>query len=106
MLFIVAYILVTISTPIVVIVRLFFVEDIKEYLRTCAIGFDQAGGSILYSQENFTISSYTYYLCSSKDRLCWFNKFIDLLFGKDHCKKSYEWEIEHDDEELKDIVCL
>jgi len=101
-LFIISYVLVVVLTPIVFILNslrlLYRKESLKTYYKICAIGFDQAGGSVLYSKENFTISSYTYFLCTYKKNkyACWFMKFIDMLFGKNHCKNSYKWEVEHD----------
>ena len=109
-LFILAYTLVVTLTPIVFVLnilrKLYRKDNIKEYIETCAIGQDQAGGSILYEQENFTISSYTYHLCYHRNnkQACWFLKFIDLLFGKGHCKRAFDWETKHDMNELNDIV--
>ena len=86
--------LITLLIPIGFVLRKFDTE----YLKTVAIGIDQYGGSVLYNQENFTVSSYTYLLCRKKNNklACYFMKFIDLLFGKDHCMKSFNWEIEND----------
>lgn len=68
-------------------------EHIGQYFHTIAIGFDQAGGSILYGQEDWTVSSYTYILAMRGNRHAyWFMRFIDLLFGNGHCKESYAWE--------------
>jgi len=65
-------------------------EKLKEYFKTIAIGFDQAGGSILYGQEDWTVSSWTYNLAMGGNLSAFeFMKFIDLLFGKDHCKNSF-----------------
>ena len=61
---------------------------VSEYFITVAIGFDQAGGSVLYEEEDYTISSYTYMMCQ-KGKYCWFMQLIDFLFGKEHCKRSY-----------------
>ncbi|MFY9141558.1 hypothetical protein [Sulfuricurvum sp.] len=70
-------------------------ESISKYLLTIAIGFDQAGGSILYGQEDWTVSSWTYYLeqCGNKHAQ-YFRVIIDLIFGKNHCKESYFAEAE------------
>lgn len=68
-------------------------EHIGEYFHTIAVGFDQAGGSILYGQEDWTVSSWTYVLHTRGNKNATaFMRFIDLLFGKNHCKESYEWE--------------
>ncbi|BCD67341.1 hypothetical protein [Nitratiruptor sp. YY09-18] len=75
------------------------------YIFTAAVGFDQAGGSILYGQENFTISSYTYYLCTKKRNqvACHFMRLIDLIFGQNHCKRAYHWEIGKNSSDLLQI---
>ncbi len=74
-------------------------ENLREYFLTLAIGEDQRGGSYLYGTEDYTISSYTYYLHTQG--VLWasyFMSFIDFFAyllgdGKEHCKKSYEKEI-------------
>ncbi|MEW5833054.1 MAG: hypothetical protein AB1763_09485 [Campylobacterota bacterium] len=73
--------------------KLYRRESIREYFHTIAIGFDQAGGSILYAKEDWTVSSWTYVLHTTGNRHATvFMRFIDLLFGKNHCKQSWEWE--------------
>lgn len=105
-LFSIAYIGTIIFTPIVVafnsIRKAYRNESVSRYLKDAAIGFDQAGGSVLYQQENFTISSYTYFLCKYKNNqyACKFMKLIDFIFGKKHCKRAYEWEIRNDRQDL------
>jgi len=109
-LFVLAYILVVLLTPLVFVInlvrKLILKHDIKEYIRTAAIGFDQAGGSILYNQENFTVSSYTYHLCAHENNrwACFFEKFINFFFGKDHCKESYEHEVLEDKQEWQEFA--
>jgi len=106
-LFIVAYLLVTLLTPFVVLwgvyIRFINGSNVKDYLLDCAVGFDQAGGSVIYQQPNFTISSYTYFMCKN-GKYCWFMKFIDLLFGKEHCKNSYIDEVKEDREDLNCVA--
>ena len=66
-----------------------------------AIGLDQLGGAILYGEPDWTISSRTYYLAHVRhgagDVERWlalaFERLIDALFGRGHCRKSYENEI-------------
>lgn len=75
--------------------KLYRREKIKEYFKTVAIGFDQAGGSILYDQEDWTVSSWTYYLWSNgKNRWAyWFMIFINTLFmDRNHCEDSFSNE--------------
>ena len=107
LLFIVAYFLTTVLTPIATVIKSGYivwrygVDGLKDYFFVAAVGFDQAGGSILYSQENYTISSYTYYLCTKVNKnYCSVMKMIDFIFGSEHCKNSYYWEI---DKDFKDI---
>jgi len=108
-LFLIAYIGVVVFTPIVLLVNIirkhYRNKDVASYLKDCAIGYDQAGGSILYQQENFTISSYTYFLCYYKNNkyACMFMRLIDFIFGKAHCKNSYYWEIKKDKNDLRSI---
>lgn len=87
-----------VSAPMILlntIRKVYRCESIKDYFFTIAIGFDQAGGSILYEQEDWTVSSWTYYLsrCGNTHAL-YFRKFIDLIFGVDHCKNSFFKEAE------------
>jgi len=88
-LMVIAMLLVTLLALPVLLIGSIFRKDKKSYWRTVAIGFDQVGGSLLYGTEDWTISSWTYLQCSGLNRLCWFMKFIDFIFGKGHCKRSY-----------------
>lgn len=85
-----------VSAPVIMlntVRKTFRRESIKDYFFTIAIGFDQAGGSILYNEKDWTVSSWTYKLCSEGNKsACSFMRFINAIFGDDHCKKSYEWE--------------
>lgn len=68
-------------------------DSIRDYFFTIAVGFDQAGGSILYGQEDWTVSSWTYVLAYRENKEAQrFMKIIDFIFGKNHCEKSYLWE--------------
>lgn len=69
-------------------------ENIKHYFKMVSWGFDQVGGSILYAQEDWMVSSWTYYLWRNSDganRWAYrFMVFINTLFmDKDHCKDSF-----------------
>lgn len=109
LLFLVAYILTAILTPFVVIGKslYYLITDknkLDEYFFTAAIGFDQAGGSVLYNQENYTISSYSYFLCRFiGGHYCYIEKAIDKIFGENHCKNSFMWEIEKDREDNNSV---
>lgn len=84
--------------------RLLKRETIFDYYKNVAVGIDQAGGSVLYNQEKFTVSSWTYYLCSKGHKEnCMFEKFINLFFGKTHCADSFKNEI-HEIKEDGEIV--
>jgi len=100
-LFLLAYILVVTLSPIIFVINLIRLGS--DYAMTAAIGFDQAGGSILYNEDSFTVSTYTYYLCKFKHKYCRFRKFIDLLFGKGHCERSYYHEIKFDEDAINRI---
>lgn len=74
-------------------------ESLEKYFYSLAIGEDQRGGAYLYGTEDFTISSYTYYLHTKGNKYAtYFMRFIDffalLLGDKDHCKKAFEKELE------------
>ena len=74
-------------------------ESLKEYFKTVAIGFDQAGGSILYGQEDWTVSSWTYYLWRKSEGMNkpaeYFMDFINTLFmDHNHCEDSFYKEAE------------
>lgn len=74
-------------------------ETIKEYFKTVALGFDQVGGSILYGQEDWTVSSWTFYLWRKSEGMnysaCVFMNFINTLFMDDkHCENSFYGEAE------------
>ncbi len=93
-LMIIALILVILFSPIVFIINVILRENKSKYFKSIAIGLDQLGGSILYSQPDWTVSSWTYYRCKNGYKFCcWFMKFIDFIFGKEHCKKSFYKEI-------------
>jgi len=100
-LFLLAYILTVILTPVIFIVKLISLRS-KDYVLTCAIGFDQAGGSLLYNEEDWTISSYSYILCLKYNGIyCIIKRIIDMLFGANHCRNSYEKETKKMRKELE-----
>ena len=80
-------------------------EDLAEYYKNVAIGFDQAGGSILYNQEKFTISSWTWYMCGRGYKAnCLFMHIINMLMGSEtHCEDSFKNEMHEiqEDGEIK-----
>lgn len=60
---------------------------------TTAIGIDQLGGSILYGEPDWTISSRTYWLRTKGNRFARsFERVINLFLGQNHCKNSYQHE--------------
>ena len=89
-----------ISAPIVFIIRSFYEAEkssLPNYWLTTLLGLDQFAGSILYGTLNWTISGYSYYLMLKGSR---FGKVmvsvIDAIFGKGHCKESYDWDLKYD----------
>lgn len=86
-----------ITLPLIVINimrKLYRGENIQAYFYTIAIGFDQAGGSILYGQEDWTVSSWTYYLWRKSEGInrsaYYFMLFINTLFmDRNHCEQSF-----------------
>lgn len=73
--------------------KIFRKEKLSEYFLSVAVGFDQVGGSILYGQEDWTVSSWTYRLHATGNKSATiFMKFIDFFFGEDHCEDSFIWE--------------
>lgn len=97
LLMLIALIVITIVTlPVIVlnvIRKVYRRESIHDYFFIIAIGFDQAGGSILYGQEDWTVSSWTYVLAYRENKEAQrFMKIINFIFGENHCEKSYLWE--------------
>lgn len=97
LLMLIALIVITIVTlPVIVlnvIRKVYRRESIHDYFFIIAIGFDQAGGSILYGQEDWTVSSWTYVLAYRGNKEAQrFMKIINFIFGENHCEKSYLWE--------------
>lgn len=96
-LMLIAIVIITIVTlPVIVlnvIRKAYRRESIQDYFFIIAIGFDQAGGSILYGQEDWTVSSWTYVLAYRENKEAQrFMKIINFIFGENHCEKSYLWE--------------
>jgi len=78
-----------------VVRKLFRRESLSDYVLIVAISFDQLGGSIIYAQEDWTVSSWTFYLARKGNRSAYyFMRFIDFFFGKRHCVNSYFTEID------------
>lgn len=74
-------------------------ESLEKYFYSLTITEDQRGGAYLYGTEDFTISSYTYFLHTKGNKYAtWFMYFIDffakLLGEKEHCKKAFEKELD------------
>lgn len=76
--------------------KLYRRESIREYFKVVAFGFDQVGGSIIYSQEDWKVSSWTYHLAMLGNIYAyWFMKFINWLFmDEKHCEESFWKEAE------------
>ena len=68
-------------------------KPLSELWWATAIGLDQLGGSILYGEPDWTVSSRTWWLANKGNRFAHvFERFINLFFGKDHCRNSYNHE--------------
>ena len=104
-----------IIVPINIVRHMIMHYDISMYLYNLLKGLDQLGGSMIYDTEDYTISSWTYYLHSKGNKLAtYFMKFIDFLavsisyilfkldvitydiyeWNKKHCENSYHDETE------------
>jgi len=69
-------------------------KPLSELWWATAIGLDQLGGSILYGEPDWTVSSRTYWLRARGNRYAfYFEQFINFFFGKNHCENSYKTEI-------------
>jgi hypothetical protein len=98
-LMLIAIVIISIVTiPLIVlnvIRKVYRSENLRDYFFTIAIGFDQAGGSILYGQEDWTVSSWTYRLSAKGNRNAYyFMRVIDFIFDHEHCKNSFIKEVE------------
>jgi hypothetical protein len=88
--------LVTLFLPIFfsnLLIRIFRKKDISNYILNVAIGLDQLGGSVLYNQPDWTVSSWTYIQSKKHIEHKIFMHFIDFFFGKNHCYNSYINEV-------------
>ena len=72
------------------------IESLAEYFKVLAVSEDQLGGSYIYKTEDWTVSSYNYYLgvVKKKKFVLLFMKFVDYfprLFNiqQNHCEESY-----------------
>lgn len=58
-----------------------------------ALGHDQLWGATLYLQEDWTVSSRTYYLRTHGNKYAaGFEVLINLLLGNNHCEEAYKNE--------------
>lgn len=97
LLFFLALLLIVVFGPIVLVLQFarkaYRRESLSKYLYTLAISLDQLGGSLLYGEEDWTISSIAYYNAFYKQKHVWFMHFINFLFqDKLHCQNSFEVE--------------
>jgi len=74
-------------------------ERLADYFKILAVGEDQVAGSYLYSTEDWTISSYSYFLgVIKKVKIVYiFMKIIDFFprlfkIQQNHCQESFEAE--------------
>ena len=72
-----------------------FAHDLKRYFKVISIGIDQMGGSILYMQPDWTVSSWTWIRASQGSKYHkYFMNIIDFFFGENHCAKAYIKEMQ------------
>lgn len=91
-LIIIAILLVVILSPFVILYRLVKDNLTTDYLFNIAVNIDQLGGTILYNEKDWTVSSWTYHLSLTNRKAYYFMRVINFLFGKDHCYKAWVWE--------------
>jgi len=95
-----AFVLAVLLVPIAFIFQIFRSlyrgEPLSDLFWSTAIGLDQLGGSVLYKEPDWTVSSRTYWLSmQGAKNATRFMKIINFFFGKDHCKTSYIKEFSH-----------
>lgn len=72
-------------------------KNYKKYLYDVAIGIDELGGTLIYSTKDKTVSHMTgYYVLQGSILAIMLSKFIDSLFGEDHCVKTYMDDIKNE----------
>ena len=76
--------------PVFVIGVIIRRKDIGSYLYNVAIALDELGGTLIYNKKDSTVSYRTgYYAVRNNIFAIIFSHFIDLLFGKNHCRDEY-----------------
>ena len=71
-------------------------QHFADFWWAVAIGIDQLGGSIMYGEPDWTVSSRTFWLRRRGNK--WaarFEKIIDFMFGKKHCEDAFKSEFPH-----------
>lgn len=81
-------------------------RSMGEYHETIALGLDHLGGSLIYGEEKWSVSGYTYKLRKDhRDRLevKIFEAVINgIFFDRKHCKKAYHSDLQKMVNELKE----
>jgi len=77
-------------------IKFIFKKDVTRLFMAVALSLDQLGGAIIYLDEDTTISFNTYKYAHIKNNrfALYFERFIDAIFYKGHCKESYINEVE------------
>ncbi len=79
-------------------------ELLRGYFMQVAIGLDQAGGSMLYGTEDYTVSTWSWELANQGNRAAsWLVVVIDSLFGTGHCLRSWQNEISYAQQEKEEL---
>lgn len=92
-----ALIVIVLAAPIALAVQIIRMVVMRESLAklffAVAIGLDQLGGSIIYLEPDWTVSSRTYFLRVSGNKYAAvFENVINNIFGDKHCENSFNKE--------------
>lgn len=80
-------------------------KDVEQFFFNVAIGIDQVGGSIIYNEQDWTVSSCTGFHAARGNKYAQrFEKVINFLFGKNHCYNAFLWESNKNKETLDKTI--
>jgi len=76
-------------------------KDVGQFFFNVAIGIDQVGGSIIYNEQDWTVSSCTGFHAARGNKYAQrFEQVINFLFGKNHCYNAFLWESDKNKEKI------
>jgi len=101
-LMLVAVVIIVIAAPLVFVLQalrhLIMRKPLGKLFWNVAIGLDQLGGSIIYLEPDWTVSSRTCWLRAKGNVYAmYFERFIDFFFGLNHCAESCKNEFGKED---------